>query len=69
MHDAPSPNPAGDYRAFYAGIRDAIRDGVPPPVRVEEALDVMRVLQAGVDSAASGRVVTLRPASERVPPA
>ncbi len=69
VHDAPSPNPAGDYRAFYAGIRDAIRDGVPPPVRVEEALDVMRVLQAGVDSAASGRVVTLRAASERDPAA
>lgn len=55
--DAPSPNPAGDYRAFYAGVRDAIRDGATPPVTVGEALDVMRVLQAGIDSARTGRVV------------
>jgi len=59
VRDAPSPAPAGDYRAFYAGIRDAIRDGAPPPVTVDEALDVMRVLQAGIDSAANGRVVAL----------
>jgi len=59
LHDAPSPTAAGDYRMFYAGIRDAIRDGAPPPVTVDEALDVMRVLQAGIDSAANGRVVAL----------
>lgn len=59
LHDAPSPTPAGDYRAFYAGIRDAIRDGAAPPVTLDEALDVMRVLQAGIDSAANGRVVAL----------
>lgn len=57
VRDAPSPEPAGDYRAFYTGIRDAIRDCMAPPVTVDEALDVMRVLQAGIDSARSGRVV------------
>lgn len=61
--DAPSPNPAGDYRAFYAGVRDAIRDGASPPVTVDEALDVMRVLQAGIDSARTGRVVALSASS------
>ena len=59
LHDATSPTLAGDYRAFYAGIRDAIRDGAPPPVTLDEALDVMRVLQAGIDSAANGHVVAL----------
>jgi len=59
VRDAPSPTPVGDYRAFYAGIRDAIRDGAPSPVTVDEALDVMRVLQAGIDSAANGCVVEL----------
>ena len=59
VRDAPSPTPTGDYRAFYAGFRDAIRDGAPPPVTVDEALDVMRVLQAGIDSAATGCVVEL----------
>ena len=55
--DGASPAPAGDYRAFYAGMRDAIHGVVSPPVTLEEALDVMRVLQAGIDSAASGRVL------------
>ncbi|MCD9006134.1 oxidoreductase [Luteimonas sp. XNQY3] len=59
VRDAPSPTAAGDYRAFYAGIRDAIREGAPQPVTVDEALDVMRVLQAGIDSAANGCVVAL----------
>ncbi|MDR7193508.1 oxidoreductase [Luteimonas terrae] len=57
VRDAPPPSPAGDYRAFYAGMRDAIRDVAPLPVTADEALDVMRVLQAGIDSAASGSVV------------
>ena len=38
-----SPVPS-DYRAFYAGVRDAIRDGAPSPVPVEEALRVMDLL-------------------------
>jgi len=54
---SPSPTPPGDYREFYAGVRNAIRGDAPPPVTLDEALDVMRVLQAGIDSAASGRVV------------
>lgn len=59
LYDAPSPTPAGDYRAFYAGIRAAVGDGAPPPVTLDEALDVMRVLQAGIDSTADGRAVPL----------
>ncbi|MCD9126276.1 oxidoreductase [Luteimonas fraxinea] len=59
LHDAPSPAPAGDYRVFYAGIRDAICESAAPPVTLDEALDVMRVLQAGTDSAANGHVVAL----------
>lgn len=56
--DDASPAPAGDYRAFYTGVRDAIRGGIAPPVTLDDVLDVMRVLQAGIDSAASGRVIT-----------
>ncbi|WP_233198821.1 MULTISPECIES: oxidoreductase [Luteimonas] len=56
---ADAPRPPGDYRAYYAGLRDALRRGAPPPVTADEALAVMRVLQAGVDSAALGRVVAL----------
>jgi len=58
--DAASPTRAGDYRAFYAGVRDAIAGDAEAPVTIDEALDVMRVLQAGIDSAASGRMITLQ---------
>src|SRR5690606_31314862 len=37
--------PAGDYRAYYAGIRDAILGRAEPPVTPLQALDVMRVLE------------------------
>lgn len=57
LREMPSPAPAGDYPAFYAGVRDAISSGAAPPVTLDEALAVMRVLQAGLDSAASGRIV------------
>ncbi|WP_110643864.1 oxidoreductase [Salinicola sp. CPA57] len=49
----------GDYLAYYAGVRDAIQNGVPLPVTAEDALTVMRMLEAGIRSAESGQVVTL----------
>lgn len=60
LRDDDGPTPAGDYRAYYAGLRDALLGRAPPPVSLDEALAVMRVLQAGIDSAAEGRVVALR---------
>jgi predicted dehydrogenase len=48
VQEAPSPAPAGDYPAFYAGMRDAIRNGTPPPVTAADALRVMRVIEAGL---------------------
>lgn len=50
---------AGDYRAFYAAMRDAIHGIAPPPVTTGQALDVMRVLEAGVASARDVRPVAL----------
>ena len=47
--------PPGDYRAYYAGIRDAILGRAEPPVTAQQSLDVMRVLDAGVRSARAGR--------------
>ncbi|MCC7054917.1 MAG: oxidoreductase [Gemmatimonadaceae bacterium] len=43
--------PPGDYRAYYAGVRDAILGAGPNPVPGAEALDVMRLIAAGVQSA------------------
>lgn len=48
---------AGDYRAYYAAMRDAIRNGGEPPVTAAQALQVMRVLEAGVASSARARVI------------
>jgi len=51
--------PAGDYGRFYALMRDAIRYGAPPPVTPEEALHVMTILHAGLESSSSGREVRI----------
>lgn len=45
----------GDYVRFYAGVRDAITTGAPPPVTLDQALTVMRIIDAGERSAAEGR--------------
>lgn len=51
--------PPGDYRAFYDGVARALRDGVPPPVSAREALAVMEVLDAGLESARTRTEVRL----------
>lgn len=47
---AVQPLPA-DYRAYYAGIRDAITAGAPNPVPPEAALQVMEIIDAAQRSA------------------
>jgi predicted dehydrogenase len=55
---AVHPLPA-DYRAYYAGVRDAITAGAPNPVPPDEALKVMEVIDAAQRSAAERREITL----------
>lgn len=55
----PVEGPRGDYSACYRAMRDAILGAGPPPVTLEQALAVMRMLEAGRDSAATGRSVVL----------
>lgn len=43
----------GDYRGYYAAIRDAIRLGEPNPVPAAQALMVMRLIELGLTSAAT----------------
>ncbi|MHB0774624.1 oxidoreductase [Halomonas sp. WWR20] len=50
------PTLPGDYLAYYAGVRDAILGRQPNPVPAEEAMAVMRVIEAGLRSAQDGRV-------------
>lgn len=52
------PEP-GDYRLFYAGVRDAVRGAGPVPVDPSEVLQVLRVLDAARVSAQRGEVVAL----------
>ena len=51
--------PAGAYGRFYAGVRDALRDGTPMPVTAEEGAEVVRVIEAARRSATSGEVAAL----------
>ncbi|KYG08414.1 oxidoreductase [Sorangium cellulosum] len=49
----------GAYEAYYEGIADAILDGAPPPVRAEEARDVIRIIEAAMQSSAERRTIPL----------
>ena len=58
--DAPTQaiaTPRGDQGRYYAGMRDAIRGIAPPPVTAAQALAVMAVLEAGLQSARTQRAV------------
>lgn len=50
---------AGDYRAFYSGMRDAILGHGPPPVTPPQALEVMRILELGAFGAREHRAMPL----------
>lgn len=52
-------NRAGDYRAFYAGLRDFYAGKGENPVPPEQALTVMAVLEAGIASARERRELAL----------
>ncbi|WP_457318989.1 oxidoreductase [Stenotrophomonas sp. P5_B8] len=52
-------NVPGDYRRLYAAFRDAMLGSGAPTVSADEALQLMRLLQAGAESARSGRRVDL----------
>ena len=48
---------AGDYRCFYANVRDAILEGAPLAVPVREALRTVRALELAVQSSRERRTV------------
>jgi predicted dehydrogenase len=45
----------GNYLAYYAAVRDAIRLGAPNPVPAEQALLVMELIERGLESAQASR--------------
>jgi predicted dehydrogenase len=50
---------AGNQLGFYAAVRDAILNGTPPPVSLEDALAVMTILDASFQSAREKRTLDL----------
>ena len=58
--EATAPVRDGDWPAFYAGMRDAILHGAPAPVSADSALLAQALIEAALESAASGREVTFR---------
>jgi scyllo-inositol 2-dehydrogenase (NADP+) len=53
------PTLPGNYMAFYDQLHEAIRHHGPLPVRPEEALEVVRIIEAAYRGSREGRVVTL----------
>lgn len=58
-HPASVDNALGDYRRLYTAFRDAMLGTGAPTVSAEQALQLMRLLAAGTESARSGRRVEL----------
>jgi predicted dehydrogenase len=56
---------AGDYRRFYASVRDALLGRGPMPVDPADAVEVLRIMEAARSSAERGCVVTLEPVAGR----
>lgn len=61
LHDADGagrlPTPAGDQRRYYMAVRDALLGHGENPVTPAQAIAVMAVLEAAVESSASARAV------------
>ncbi|MGQ7245824.1 oxidoreductase [Halomonas sp. V046] len=54
------PSVPGNYMAFYTGIAETLIHGDPAPVTGEAAVDIMVLLEAGLDSYRQGRWVRLK---------
>jgi predicted dehydrogenase len=57
----PVPSRAGDWAEFYRGFAAAVRTGGPLPVRPEDAVHVLRVLEAAARSSRERGVVRVSP--------
>lgn len=51
------PSEPGRYHAYYEAFARAVREGTPPPVTAEEAIETLAILDAARESAAEGRSI------------
>lgn len=54
------PTRPGSYERFYGGVAQAIAGNGPAPVSAESAAQVIRIIEAALESDADGRRVLLR---------
>lgn len=54
------PTERGDWRAFYDGVRDAITNDAPPPVDPRDSARAIALLEAALESTASGKRIDLK---------
>jgi predicted dehydrogenase len=54
------PGLPGDYLAFYTGVAEALAGDAPLPVSVEEGIEVMTLLEAGLDSYRQSRWIRFK---------
>ncbi len=50
----------GDYLAYYENIHDAIRNSTELAVKPEQSLDVIRIIEAAIESNRTGSVISLQ---------
>ncbi|MGG4607133.1 oxidoreductase [Providencia sp. Me31A] len=53
----PWPNEKGNYGGYYHAIYKAIRNGEANPVTPSEAIDIMKLIEAGIRSATEKRTI------------
>jgi len=58
----PVETKPGAYQRFYEGVVAALREGAAPPVKAEEAVEGLAVLDAAQVSARDGKLIELEPA-------
>lgn len=57
------PSRPGDYPAFYTGVAEMLLHDAAPPVPLDGAMEVMELLEAGLDSYRQARWVRLKEGS------
>jgi len=59
--EKPVPSEPGAYQRFYGELVATLRDGAPPPVRPEDALAGLEIIEAAQRSAMERAAVVIKP--------